>query len=248
MRLNGEEELNDGIVDEEYVQIPGPDGKLITVKRIYITNQNYEEYYRKKEKEVKEKIQHEEISNKVRQKAQGGRKGKPLMQAEIESVQMVAKSARECARLLSVSYPTYKKYAKMYGIFEKVKNESGKGLVKVGSGRKPEALKGTPHKNSLEFLLEGGNPSYPQWRLKKRLLSSGYLPKCCSNCGYDEMRVTDHKVPLLLDYMDGNKKNHRWENLRMLCYNCWYQINGDLFGRAMRNVKRDVWDYQYIHK
>ena len=63
-----------------------------------------------------------------------------------------------------------------------------------------------------------------------------------------EVHDTDNKVPLLLDYMDGNRRNHKYDNLRMLCYNCWFQINGDLFGKAMRNVKKDAWDYQYIHK
>ena len=154
-------------------------------------------------------------------------------------MQKHAQSAKHCARLLGVSYPTYKKYAKMYGVFENCKNEAGVGIKKLNKGRKSWAL---------ENILEGNNPSYPNWKLKRRLLSSGYMPQVCANCGYDEPRVTDNKVPLLLDYMDGNRRNHKYDNLRMLCYNCWFQINGDLFGKAMRNVKKDAWDYQYIHK
>ena len=122
---------------------------------------------------------------------------------------------------------------------ENCKNEAGVGIKKLNKGRKSWAL---------ENILEGNNPSYPNWKLKRRLLSSGYMPQVCANCGYDEPRVTDNKVPLLLDYMDGNRRNHKYDNLRMLCYNCWFQINGDLFGKAMRNVKKDAWDYQYIHK
>jgi hypothetical protein len=157
-------------------------------------------------------------------------------------MQKVAKSAKECARMLGVSYPTYKKYAKMYGVFENLLNQAGKGVNKFGAGH----VEG--RKSMIEKILDGEKTGTPNWKLKKMLLDSGYMPKCCANCGYDEERVFDGKTPLLMDYLDGNKRNHKWDNLRLLCYNCWFQVNGDLFGRAMRNVKRDVWDFQYIHK
>jgi hypothetical protein len=206
------------------------------VEKVYIFNKNYKEYYDKKAKEEVEKNWRPTAKGGV---LRGGRLSRPLLQSEIEDMQKQAQSAKHCARLLGVSYPTYKKYAKMYGIFENCKNEAGVGIHKLNKGRRSYAL---------ENILEGNNPSYPNWKLKKRLLETGYMPQVCANCGYDEPRVTDGKVPLLLDYMDGNRKNHKWDNLRMLCYNCWFQINGDLFGKAMRNVKKDAWDYQYIHK
>ena len=28
----------------------------------------------------------------------------------------------------------------------------------------------------------------------------------CNSCGFEERRVTDHKVPLVLDFIDGNRK------------------------------------------
>ena len=33
-----------------------------------------------------------------------------------------------------------------------------------------------------------------------------------------------------LDFIDGNRKNHKHENLRMLCFNCSFLINGNLTG------------------
>lgn len=213
------------------------------VKTIFVTNKNYEKYYNKLKREEDEKKQKlkEKRKETTRLTAASGQP-RPLLQTEIEEIQKVAKSAKECAKLLGVSYPTYKKYAKLYGVFDKCINQSGAGIPKHGSGR---LING---KTQIERLLNGEMPNFPNWKLKKRLLESGYLPKCCANCGYDEERVFDGKTPLLMDYLDGNKRNHKWDNLRLLCYNCWFQINGDLFGRAMRNVKRDVWDYQYIHK
>lgn len=55
---------------------------------------------------------------------------KPLMQSEILEVQKKARSAMEAARLLGVSYNTYKKYARKYGVFEDLKNPDGTGIRK----------------------------------------------------------------------------------------------------------------------
>ena len=214
-----------------------------SVERVYVTNRNYEKYYNKLAKEAEEKRLARKLARQeaTRLKAPG-EPLRHLLQTEIEEMQKVAKSAKECARMLGVSYPTYKKYAKMYGVFDNLINQSGKGMNKFGSG------KVDGRKPMIEKILDGEKTGTPNWKLKKMLLDSGYMPKCCANCGYDEERVFDSKTPLLMDYLDGDKKNHKWDNLRLLCYNCWFQINGDLFGRAMRNVKRDVWDFQYIHK
>jgi hypothetical protein len=213
------------------------------VEKIYVTNKNYEKYYNQLAKEAAEKRAARKLAMQEASRLKmPGEPARHLLQTEIEDMQKVAKSAKECARMLGVSYPTYKKYAKMYGVFENLLNQSGKGINKFGSGH----IEG--RKSRIEKILDGEVTGTPNWKLKRMLLDSGYMPKCCANCGYDEERVFDSKTPLLMDYLDGNKRNHKWDNLRLLCYNCWFQINGDLFGRAMRNVKRDVWDYQYIHK
>ena len=35
---------------------------------------------------------------------------------------------------------------------------------------------------------------------------------------------------LVLDFLDGNRTNHAYDNLRMLCFNCSFLINGNLTG------------------
>ena len=55
---------------------------------------------------------------------------KPLLESEIKDAQKKARSAMEAARLLGVSYNTYKKYARKYGIFEDLKNPDGTGIRK----------------------------------------------------------------------------------------------------------------------
>ena len=55
---------------------------------------------------------------------------KPLLESEIKEAQKKARSAMEAARVLGVSYNTYKKYARKYGIFEDLKNPDGTGIRK----------------------------------------------------------------------------------------------------------------------
>ena len=43
--------------------------------------------------------------------------------------------------------------------------------------------------------------------------------KCCL-CGWGEVNKTTGKIPLEVDHIDGNFRNNKIENLRLLCPNC----------------------------
>ncbi len=148
---------------------------------------------------------------------------KPLLETEIKRAQEKARSASEAARLLGVSYNTYRKYAKMYGIFEDLKNPDGVGIVKGGTYKGKSA--------SLDEILAGNRPDYPVKTLQERLIKSGYLEEKCSNCGFEERRIADYRIPITLDFIDGNRKNHDFKNLRFLCYNCKFLLVGNIVGR-----------------
>ena len=45
----------------------------------------------------------------------------PILESQIKAAQEKSKSARQAAKTLGISYNTYKKYAKLYGIFEDLK-------------------------------------------------------------------------------------------------------------------------------
>ena len=142
-----------------------------------------------------------------------------LLEYDILAAHKQTPSCGKAAEWLGVSYNTYKKYAKLYGIFENQKNQALKGVLKAGSGGNA-----TP----LDEILEGKHPNYRQpWTvLMSRCLVAGYIENECNNCGIDESRITDQKKPLKLDHIDGNLTNHRLENLRILCYNCYFLMVG----------------------
>ena len=142
-----------------------------------------------------------------------------LLEYDIIAAHKQTPSCGKAAEWLGVSYNTYKKYAKMYGIFEDQKNQALKGILKGGSGGNA-----TP----LDEILEGKHPTYSQpWTvLMARCIRAGYIRESCDNCDMDEARVTDLKKPLKLDHIDGDLTNHRLENLRLLCHNCYFLMVG----------------------
>jgi len=161
----------------------------------------------------------------LEEKAKGKRGvgAQPLLESQIKAAQEKSRSAFEAARLLGVSYNTYKKYAKLYGIFEDLKNPYGIGIEK--------AKKIKNKKYHIEDLIDGKHLHYPIHKFKNKLFDSGFVPKVCGSCGFSEARITDGKMPLLIDFLDGNLNNRKLDNIRPLCYNCFFLLVGE------RNVK-----------
>lgn len=127
------------------------------------------------------------------------------------------RSNMEAARWIGVSYNTYKKWAKYYDLFDDHLNPNGLGI--------PKAKMNSIY--SMDDILKGKYPDYPKRQLKHRLIRGGYLPEECNLCGYNEERLTDNKVCLTLDFMDGDDKNLKHENLRFLCANCYFTNVGN---------------------
>ena len=42
--------------------------------------------------------------------------------------------------------------------------------------------------HSIDDIIAGKFPNYPIWKLKKRLLLSGYMEEKCANCGFEERK------------------------------------------------------------
>ena len=131
--------------------------------------------------------------------------------------QKQTRSASEASRWLKVSYSTYKKWAKYYGVFEQHLNQEGVG-IKKGFGK---------YRISMEDVFNGkSHPHYTFSMIKKRLLEGGWMQEECSMCEWNEERITDSKVCLNLDFVDGDSDNKSLENMRLLCPNCYLSNNG----------------------
>ena len=65
------------------------------------------------------------LTEKITKRGLGAR---PILESQIKAAQAKSLSARQAAKTLGISYNTYKKYAKLYGIFEDLKNPYGVGI------------------------------------------------------------------------------------------------------------------------
>ena len=140
-----------------------------------------------------------------------------VTQKMIEDAQSQTKSNAAAARWLGVHYLTYRKYAKLYGIWERHLNQSGFGIKKgYGKYRKP-----------LDELLSlDRKVKLTKKYLKKRLIGDSWAEEECSSCGYNEMVIGKNTVSLLIDFIDDNNDNTSLENIRLLCPNCYLSYNG----------------------
>ncbi len=150
-------------------------------------------------------------------------KAKPLSKVQILAAQAKTKSNMAAARYLHVSYQHYKKWAKLYKLFDSHKNQSGKGI--------PKFLKGPKKMPHMLEIIEGriAASSFDPNKLKYALIEQGYLSEECAVCSFKERRVLDYKMPLLLHFKDGNSNNYSLDNIQLLCYNHYFLTVGDIF-------------------
>jgi hypothetical protein len=77
-------------------------------------------------------------------------------------------------------------------------------------GRKPQI--------PIEKILVE-NSDFQSYKLKQRLLKTGLKLPYCEECGWAKLSA-EGRLPLELDHINGDRKDNRLENLRILCPNC----------------------------
>lgn len=82
-------------------------------------------------------------------------------------------------------------------------------------------------------ILEGKHPTYPTGKVKNRIIEEKIFPYECNKCGITEWN--GNPIVLQLDHKDGNGKNHKKNNLRLICPNCHSQTE-TYCGKNKRNI------------
>lgn len=112
---------------------------------------------------------------------------------------------RQAAKKLEMPFNTFKRKAKKLGIY--ISNQGGKGLSK--------------NRYNLTDVFEGKIYMNSN-ALKKRLIKEGYKENKCEDC-YNKGEWNDKHLELELDHINGDSRDNRLENLRILCPNCHSQ-------------------------
>lgn len=157
---------------------------------------------------------------------------RPLLKHEILAAQEGSLSAAECARRLGVAIQTYRKYAKVYGLYDNVLNKSGVGTAKGFA-------KSQKHSTKLKEIFDNKHPRYPLQRLRKRMVMRGLIKDECSICKFTESRVTDNKKPLLMVFKE-EFGDYSPSNLITLCYNCCFLTRGVATVINARSIERSL--------
>ena len=74
---------------------------------------------------------------------------------------------------------------------------------------------------SLDEILVQNSSYTSSYHLKRRLLRESVIENCCAVCGLTEWR--GQALSLHLDHINGDDRDNRLENLRLLCPNCHSQ-------------------------
>lgn len=114
------------------------------------------------------------------------------------------------------------------GNFENIKNRIIEYGININHFLTPGELTKNRLKNgvknafqlkSLEEILTISNLRIDNRRLKKRLFDAGLKNNICELCGVGE-NWNGGILSLRLDHINGNNKDYRLENLRIICPNC----------------------------
>lgn len=114
----------------------------------------------------------------------------------------------EARRKVGMANTSFKRRAEYLGVYKPKQGDT--------TFRKKNNNLGYP----LFEILEGKHPQYQSVKLKKRLIEEGIFKDECSKCGFNECREGFENSVCQLHHINGDPRDHRLENLEILCPNC----------------------------
>ena len=80
-----------------------------------------------------------------------------------------------------------------------------------------------PQYKDVYDILDGKYPNFQSNKLKNKLFEAGIKQKVCECCGLAKWMGND--MPLELNHINGNSRDHLLVNLEILCPNCHAQTD-----------------------
>jgi hypothetical protein len=138
---------------------------------------------------------------------------------EIINAAHTSASMYEAARKVGLNPTSFIIRAKKLGVYNPNPNPNPKGKTQISKARQKyfnETI--TP----LDDILQGMYPNYKGLYLKHRLYEAKLKKEKCEECG-QKNSWNGKPLTLELEHVNGNKKDHRLNNLRILCLHCHSQ-------------------------
>ncbi len=108
------------------------------------------------------------------------------------------------------------------GNYEQIKKYIAELGIKIAHFKGRAWNKGLSVKGVVRIPLEKilvKKSFFQSFKLKKRLFAAKLKPMHCEECGWAKT-TADGYLPLELDHINGDRRDNRLENLRILCPNC----------------------------
>jgi hypothetical protein len=162
-------------------------------------------------------------------------KGLQIGEEDVRKAMANTTSNMKAAQYLEISLPTYKKYASMYR-----DGETGKTLYEIHQNQSMKNVVGRTwisgkKRINWDNILREGQKCTPErlQKLSAALLSNNKLEHKCYRCNFEEKRLEDSKIPILMNFKNGNKSDWRIQNIEMVCYNCSFLYCLDFYDNSV---------------